>query len=185
MTVTGPDEDLLYTVTDGIGGITFNRSHARNAMAFAMYERLAEICQSANADRSIKVLMLTGAGDKTFASGTDMAQFRAFKAPQDALDYEARIDWVFARWNPVGCRPSRPSPTPAPAAVRDSRPAATCGWAPHRHGSAFPSRKRSAIACRCRTSAVWWRCSAPHYQGHHLHGAAYRSTGRTGTGAAK
>jgi enoyl-CoA hydratase/carnithine racemase len=95
MTVTGPDEDLLYAVTDGIGGITFNRPHARNAMAFAMYERLAEICQSANADRSIKVLMLTGAGDKTFASGTDMAQFRAFKAPQDALDYEARIDRMF------------------------------------------------------------------------------------------
>jgi len=39
-------------------------------------------------------MILTGAGDKAFASGTDISQFRAFKSPQDALDYEARIDRV-------------------------------------------------------------------------------------------
>ena len=38
--------------------------------------------------------MITGAGDKAFAAGTDMTQFRAFDAPQDALDYEARMDRV-------------------------------------------------------------------------------------------
>lgn len=88
-------DDLLYSVTDGIARVTFNRPQARNAMTFAMYERLAEICLEANEDRSIKVLVLTGAGDKAFASGTDIAQFRAFKTAQDALDYEARIDRVF------------------------------------------------------------------------------------------
>lgn len=95
MTVTLSDNDLLYTVTDGVGRVTFNRPQARNAMTFAMYERLADICQAANADRAIKALILTGAGDKAFASGTDIAQFRAFKSPQDSLDYEARIDRVF------------------------------------------------------------------------------------------
>jgi len=39
-------------------------------------------------------MILTGAGDKAFASGTDISQFRAFKTSQDALDYEARIDRV-------------------------------------------------------------------------------------------
>ena len=38
--------------------------------------------------------MIRGAGDKAFASGTDINQFRAFKSPQDSLDYEARIDRV-------------------------------------------------------------------------------------------
>lgn len=95
MTATAPDDDLIYTVTDGVGRVTFNRPQARNAMTFAMYERLADICRAANADRAIKVLILTGAGDKAFASGTDIAQFRAFTSPQDALDYEARIDRVF------------------------------------------------------------------------------------------
>lgn len=87
-------DDLIYDVRDGIGRITFNRPQARNAMLFSMYERLAEICNSLDTDKSVKVLVLTGAGDKAFASGTDISQFRAFKTPQDALDYEARIDRV-------------------------------------------------------------------------------------------
>lgn len=87
-------DDLLYAVDDGIALITFNRPQARNALTFAMYERLAEICTEIDADRAIKALIVTGSGDKAFASGTDIAQFRAFKTAQDALDYEARIDRV-------------------------------------------------------------------------------------------
>src|ERR1700741_108505 len=82
----------LFELHDGIGKVTFNRPQARNAFTFAMYERLAEICEQANKDRSIKVLVFQGAGDKAFASGTDINQFRAFTTPQHALDYEARID---------------------------------------------------------------------------------------------
>jgi enoyl-CoA hydratase len=91
---TTTNEDLLYSVTDGIARITFNRPQARNAFTFAMYERLAAICEEANGDRSIKVLVLRGAGDKAFASGTDINQFREFKTPQDSIDYENRIDRV-------------------------------------------------------------------------------------------
>lgn len=90
-------EDLLFEVRDGIGRVTFNRPQARNAFTFAMYERLAAICAQADADRSIKVLVLRGAGDKAFASGTDINQFRAFTTPQHALDYEARIDRVLGQ----------------------------------------------------------------------------------------
>ena len=87
-------DDLLFVLRDGIGRVTFNRPQARNAFTFAMYERVAEICAQANDDHGIKVLAFRGAGDKAFASGTDINQFRAFKTPQDALDYEARIDRV-------------------------------------------------------------------------------------------
>ena len=88
------EAELLYEVHDGIGRITFNRPQARNSLTFNMYERLAEICANAGNDRSLKVLVLTGAGDKAFAAGTDINQFRAFKTPQDAIDYEARIDRI-------------------------------------------------------------------------------------------
>ncbi|HEU0150627.1 MAG TPA: enoyl-CoA hydratase/isomerase family protein [Bradyrhizobium sp.] len=91
--VTGT-EDLIHTVEDGIAKIVFNRPQARNAMTFAMYDRMASICESINSDPSIKALIITGAGDKAFASGTDISQFREFKTAQDALDYEARIDRV-------------------------------------------------------------------------------------------
>src|SRR5207253_8886716 len=87
-------DELLYEVRDGVGYVTFNRPQARNALTFAMYERLAEICNKANADCSIKALLITGAGDKAFAAGTDISQFRTFDKEQDALDYESRIDRV-------------------------------------------------------------------------------------------
>src|SRR3954467_11768835 len=86
--------DILFDVRGGIGRVTFNRPQARNAFTFQMYERVAEICLQANRDRAIKVLIFTGAGDKAFASGTDINQFRAFKAPEDAIAYEARGDRV-------------------------------------------------------------------------------------------
>jgi enoyl-CoA hydratase len=92
MAATEAGQDLLYEVRDGIAHVTFNRPQARNALTFAMYERLAEVCAVANGDRSIRAMLLTGAGDKAFAAGTDISQFRAFDKPQDALDYEARID---------------------------------------------------------------------------------------------
>lgn len=88
------DAELRYEVSEGIGRITFNRPQARNALTFSMYRRLAEICTGAASDRSLKVLILTGAGDKAFASGTDINQFRGFSTPQDAIDYETGIDQV-------------------------------------------------------------------------------------------
>jgi enoyl-CoA hydratase/carnithine racemase len=90
-------QDILYEVRDSVGRITFNRPQARNAFTFAMYERLAAICDEANRDRAIKVLVLQGAGDKAFASGTDINQFRAFTTPQHALEYESRIDRVLTQ----------------------------------------------------------------------------------------
>ena len=87
-------DELLHELRDGVAYVTLNRPQARNALTFAMYERLAEICTNANTDRSIKAILITGGGDKAFAAGTDISQFRAFDKEQDALDYEARIDRV-------------------------------------------------------------------------------------------
>src|SRR5215211_1578874 len=87
-------EDILYAVREGVAFVTFNRPQARNAFTFAMYERLAQICEGVDGDRSIRAMVLTGAGGKAFAAGTDISQFRAFHTPEDALGYEARVDRV-------------------------------------------------------------------------------------------
>lgn len=87
-------EDLLYEVREGIGWIIFNRPAARNALTFAMYERLAEICAEVADDTAVRALVLSGAGDKAFAAGTDISQFRAFSRAEDAIGYEARLDRV-------------------------------------------------------------------------------------------
>ena len=86
--------DLLHERRGDVAWITFNRPEARNALTFAMYEELARICEDANKDETLRVIVLRGAGEKAFASGTDINQFRAFKTPQDALDYEGRIDRI-------------------------------------------------------------------------------------------
>ncbi|HJQ57801.1 MAG TPA: enoyl-CoA hydratase-related protein, partial [Vineibacter sp.] len=87
-------DDLLYDVRDGIGRVTFNRPQARNALTFAMYERLAAICEEINAGAAVKALIVTGAGDKAFAAGTDIGQFRDFKGAEDGLAYEAKMDRI-------------------------------------------------------------------------------------------
>ena len=95
-------DELLHEVRDGVAYVTFNRPQARNALTFAMYERLAQVCDGANTDRSIRAILITGGGDKAFAAGTDISQFRAFDKEEDALQYEARIDRVM---NAIeGCR---------------------------------------------------------------------------------
>lgn len=91
-----PQDDLLYDIQGSIARVTFNRPQARNALTFAMYERLAAICGELNENDEVKVLIVSGAGEKAFAAGTDISQFRAFEGPEDALAYEARIDRVLS-----------------------------------------------------------------------------------------
>jgi enoyl-CoA hydratase len=87
-------EDLLYEVRDGVGFATLNRPQARNALTFPMYERLAALCGEIASDPSVRALVVTGAGDRAFAAGTDISQFRDFRTADDALAYEARVDRV-------------------------------------------------------------------------------------------
>jgi enoyl-CoA hydratase len=72
--------------------LTFNRPEARNAMTFAMYDRLGELAREANADNSLRCLVLTGAGDKAFVAGTDIGQFKEFRTEEDAIAYEERME---------------------------------------------------------------------------------------------
>ncbi len=85
---TAQANDLLYEIADGIGHVTFNRPAQRNALTFAMYARLAEICADPG---DIRALIVSGAGG-AFAAGTDMSQFRAFSKPEDAWEYEDKMD---------------------------------------------------------------------------------------------
>ncbi len=87
-------QDLLFDISDGVARITINRPGARNACTFEMYEKLAQACETVNADDRVKVLIVTGAGEKAFSAGTDIALFKDFKTPEDALGYETFMDRV-------------------------------------------------------------------------------------------
>ncbi len=88
-------EDLLYERRgDGIAVATLNRPQARNALTFPMYERIAQIAREIAEDPAVRVLVVTGAGGKAFAAGTEISQFRDFRSAEDAIAYEARLDRV-------------------------------------------------------------------------------------------
>lgn len=91
----GEDADELIAERRGpVQWVVFNRPAARNAMTWHMYERLVQVCEEVAADRSVRAMVLTGAGGRAFVAGTDIAQFRSFKTEKDALDYEARGNHV-------------------------------------------------------------------------------------------
>ena len=81
--------------------ITFNRPEAHNAMTFAMYEELYELCERADADDDVRAVVLRGAGRKAFVAGTDISQFASFSSGEDGLRYEADIDRVVGRLEAV------------------------------------------------------------------------------------
>jgi enoyl-CoA hydratase/carnithine racemase len=83
---------VIVTRDGPIVTLTFNRPEARNAMTWEMYERLYEACEEVDADDSIRVLVLRGAGGKAFIAGTDITQFTKFEGAEDGLRYEREGD---------------------------------------------------------------------------------------------
>ena len=63
--------DILYTKADGIATITINRPKAYNAFTANTCEEMIHAFKDADYDRSIGVVVLTGAGEKAFCTGGD------------------------------------------------------------------------------------------------------------------
>ena len=81
-------EHVVVERTGAIVTLTFNRPEARNAMTWDMYQRLYDTCEEVDADDSVRVLVLKGAGGKAFVAGTDISQFTKFQGGEDGLRYE-------------------------------------------------------------------------------------------------
>jgi enoyl-CoA hydratase len=79
-------------VAGGIASVTFDRPEARNAMTWAMYERLRAICEQLRGDASVRAVRFQGAGGEAFVAGTDIAQFQDFRTGEAGVEYERRID---------------------------------------------------------------------------------------------
>ena len=67
-------ENLLYEKRDGIGFITFNRPKVLNALNHKTMEELRGILLAARHDDEVRVLILTGAGEKSFVAGADISE---------------------------------------------------------------------------------------------------------------
>lgn len=83
-------EPLLYEKTQHIATITLNRPQAHNALTPEMLCRLADALLDARDDAAIRVIILTGAGDRAFCAGGDLGLtlplLTGDRAPQDEWD---------------------------------------------------------------------------------------------------
>ena len=66
-------DELGWSIRDGIGTILLNRPDSRNAFTFEMIREWERLLRAAKNDDDVRVLVLTGAGDKAFCSGVDLA----------------------------------------------------------------------------------------------------------------
>lgn len=94
------EPEIVTREENGVLTVIFNRPRQRNAMTWQMYEGLGEACERADAEESIRVLVLRGAGGKAFVAGTDIGQFRSFDGPR-GVQYEQQIGEVLGRLQAV------------------------------------------------------------------------------------
>lgn len=69
-------ENLTLARTDGIATVTINRPQVRNALDQATWREIRQALDEIAADPAVHVLVVTGAGDKAFASGADLRWLR-------------------------------------------------------------------------------------------------------------
>jgi len=90
---TFADGKILKSVTEGVGVVTFNNPEKRNAMSIEMWEGLGQALTELREDEDIRVVILTGAGDKAFMSGADISQFEKNRHnAQASEEYNRRSD---------------------------------------------------------------------------------------------
>jgi enoyl-CoA hydratase/carnithine racemase len=65
-------EELLYAVADGIARLTINRPERRNSLSWGVLTGMREALARAKRDTDVRVVVLTGAGDKAFCAGADL-----------------------------------------------------------------------------------------------------------------
>jgi enoyl-CoA hydratase len=92
------DAPVLYEVADHVATVTLNRPAVRNAMNTALREAMTERFTALAVDDDVRVIIVTGAGDKAFSAGADIREFVAplvptrFRAERRRLDFRQVMD---------------------------------------------------------------------------------------------
>src|SRR5499433_1641081 len=87
-------ENLLYEKRDGIAFVTFNRPKVLNALNRRTVEELRDALLDARDDAAVRVVILTGAGEKAFVAGADIGEL-AQQTPVDGKDFSLFGQGVF------------------------------------------------------------------------------------------
>ncbi len=94
-------ENLLYEKRDGIGYITFNRPKVLNALNRKTMEELGDLLAEAREDSRVRVLILTGSGDRAFIAGADINEL-AQRTPVDGKEFSLFGQAILHRLETMG-----------------------------------------------------------------------------------
>jgi enoyl-CoA hydratase len=78
-------KNLIFSVEDGIAIITFNRPKALNALNAELIQELSRALDEIAENEAIRVLILTGAGEKAFVAGADITELATYNSLQAKL----------------------------------------------------------------------------------------------------
>lgn len=92
---------LLYSIRESVVTITVNRPSVRNALNIAAVEELGKAFEQAKKDSTVRVVILTGAGDKAFVAGADVSEI-ADLTETSGLEFSRRGQSVFDQIESLG-----------------------------------------------------------------------------------
>lgn len=98
-------ENILTEQENGLAVITINRPTKLNALNKATIHEMHEAFKALDADKSVKVIIVTGSGEKAFVAGADISEFADFSVEQGgqlaAKGQELLFDFVQNLSTPV------------------------------------------------------------------------------------
>jgi enoyl-CoA hydratase len=83
---------VVFSREGEIGQILFDNQASLNALSFNMWRQLGQICAEISQDKSLRVVVLRGAGGKAFLAGTEIDDFLTFEDGKRGVAYEAEMD---------------------------------------------------------------------------------------------
>jgi enoyl-CoA hydratase/carnithine racemase len=89
--ITGTDK-MLSRKEGGVGYVIFNNPERHNAVSLEMWARTSEILEGFRGDDEVRVVVITGAGGKSFVSGADISKFESERSSMEATKvYNANV----------------------------------------------------------------------------------------------
>ena len=86
-------DKMLSRKEGGVGYLIFNNPDRHNAVSLEMWETASFYLDEFAKDKSVRVVVLTGAGGKAFVSGADISKFESERASKEAIDrYNVAVD---------------------------------------------------------------------------------------------
>ncbi|WP_245602131.1 enoyl-CoA hydratase-related protein [Peribacillus kribbensis] len=120
------NSSILYEVDSFRAYITLNREKSLNALTFSMLQRLDEVVKDIHGNSQVRMVVISGAGDRAFSAGMDLQELEAFK-PEEIMEFQKLLGNI--------CSSIEGLPQPTVAAV---------------NGYAFGAGLELALACDIR-----------------------------------